>query len=95
MTGHELAFDTTDDGTVARCSCAAFEECHLDDGDAHFAGARHLAQQCMAALRSIDVQLRALTERHADLLGDRQLVLDELLAVLGVFGAEVRVGSGR
>jgi class 3 adenylate cyclase len=79
MTGHELAFDTTDDGTVARCSCAGFESPFYDGDDARRAGAHHLA--------------RALLDRLAKLRAEQGELVAELLEVFGVMSDEVQVGA--
>ncbi|MFP5376003.1 MAG: hypothetical protein ACLGIO_04360 [Acidimicrobiia bacterium] len=51
---HELAFDRSDAGHVASCSCgsAMASEVHVEEDDAHYAGARHLGLMALAGLRA-------------------------------------------
>lgn len=44
-TVHELAFDRTDSGHAASCSCGWRGVVRLDEGDSHYDGALHLAAE--------------------------------------------------
>jgi len=82
MTGHELAFDLTDAGTVARCICGFEGELRVDPETALADGARHAASHLLARIGRLNAEVA--------------LAADELWEVLGAgeLASQLRVGAG-
>lgn len=85
---HELAFDSSDDGHVASCSCGWPRRRRLffAESDAHYAGAEHLARMAYRrlALRGLvaiecppEAAMWAALIEHRDQLGDEACAVVE------------------
>lgn len=84
---HELAFDRSNDGTAWSCACGSPSTStrFLDESDAHYFGAAHLARMAYRrlALRGLvpmevsSIEMWAALAEHREQLGDEaQAVLD-------------------